>query len=200
MLLFKALAVIMLAGSGLAFEKHDQQTLTRYHVWRDGERVGDLRLYHHRDGNTTSLKIESEVKTKFIVGINVKSVEESKFVNGKLVYSSINRIVNGNEKMNRIIRASGNGYTFTEDKKTRLVAHAPILHNLLMLYTSEPVNVSRLYSENHQKYVEIEKVANQKYKVSLPNGNYNYYSYANGICTQVDIHTTLYTIQFKLAV
>jgi len=32
----------------------------------------------------------------------------------------------------------------------------------------------------------------------LPDGNYNYYSFQNGICNKVEVHHTFYTIQITL--
>jgi hypothetical protein len=55
-----------------------------------------------------------------------------------------------------------------------------------------------VYSDNFQQYVPVTKVSANKYKISFPNGNYNYYTYKNGVCTTVDISQTLYDIQFRL--
>ena len=42
------------------------------------------------------------------------------------------------------------------------------------------------------------KVEENKYRLSLPDGNYNYYIYKNGLCTRVDIERTFFTVQFLL--
>jgi len=137
------------------------------------------------------------VKTRFLIKVTVKSIEEAIFQNGILVYSSLCRIVNGDEKINRRMQATGITYKLTSKDKITTLPSYPINYSVLSLYYQEPVNVSKIYSDNFQQYVNIKKVATDKYQVIFPNGNINYYTYKNGICTNVEVNQ-FYNLQFLL--
>jgi len=186
------LTVILLSACA-----HAQERVFRYNIFHKGEKKGALVVYQKVNGKQVHIKIESEVKTRFLIRITVKSIEEAIFEDGVLVYSSLCRIVNGDEQINQQIQAAGVTYKLISKDKTTTLPNYPIYHSILSLYYQEPVNVSRVYSDNFQQYVEVKKVDVGKYKVTLPNGNINYYSYTNGICTNVEINQ-FYNLQFLL--
>ena len=170
----------------------------QYNILHNGEIMGSLLLSQNTVGTTTHIKIESIVKTRFIIRINVESVEEATFQNGILVYSSLKRSVNGNERVNQQIQAKGVFYKMTSGSKIKNLPAYPIYYSILSLYYQEPVKISQVYSDNFQQYVGVNLAGANKYKISFPNGNYNYYTYKNGVCTTVDIIQSLYNIQFQL--
>jgi hypothetical protein len=80
---------------------YPQLRISHYNILHDGEIKGTLVTYMKSDGKRMHIKLESEVKTRFIIRITVKSVEEAIFENGILVYSALYRKVNGDEKVNQ---------------------------------------------------------------------------------------------------
>ena len=175
-----------------------QRRTLQYNILHNGEVMGSLQLSQNTIANTTNIKIESIVRTRFIIRINVESFEEATFQNGILVYSSLRRTVNGSERVNQQIQARGVLYKMTSGAKIKNLPAYPIYYSILSLYYQEPININMVYSDNFQQYVPVTRVSPNKYKISFPNGNYNYYTYKNGICTTVDINQTLYDIQFRL--
>jgi len=177
-----------------------QEQTTRYNVLKGGKVVGHLDLYQKHNGDDMYLKMISEVKVKFIFSINVDCNEESLFQNGKLISSRVLRKVNGKQKADRQTKAVGDGYqTLAEGKKGEQVNQKAINANLMLLYTHEPVNNAQVYSDNFQQFLKVKQTGSHIYRIDLPDGNYNYYSYTNGVCSKVDIHHSLYTIQIQLA-
>lgn len=69
----------------------------------------------------------------------------------------------------------------------------------MLLYCREPDDQAQVYSDNFQQFLQVKQVSPHVYRIDLPDGNYNFYSYTNGICSKVDIHHSLYTIQIQLA-
>ncbi|HTS45329.1 MAG TPA: DUF6134 family protein [Puia sp.] len=175
-----------------------QEQTFHYDVLHDGEVKGAVTLYQKTDGQNVHIKIESEVRIRFFIRIIVKSVEEAVFRNGILVYSSLCRHVNGDEKINVQLQSTGLSYTLNGKTNVSNPPAYPISNSILSLYYQEPVNVSRVYSDNFQQYVEVKKVSYNKYQVIFPNGHSNYYSYANGICSYVEVNQPLYNVQFRL--
>ena len=74
----------------------------------------------------------------------------------------------------------------------------PIDYNLSMLYTKEPFNKQLIYSDNFQQFLNVEQIAPHRYKIALPDGNYNYYTFKDGICNTAELHHSFYTIYVQL--
>lgn len=190
-------AQVILVILSLTLFVHAQEKISHYNILHNGDIKGTMVLHQQINGNRVCLKLESEVKTRFLIKVTVKSFEEAIFENGIMIYSSLCRIVNGDEKINQQIQATGINYKFTAKNKITTLPTYPINHSILWLYYQEPVHVDRIYSDNYQQYVDIKKTGESKYRVSFPNGNVNYYNYKNGICTSVDVNQ-FYDMQFQL--
>ncbi len=165
-----------------------------YNIIRNGKSAGQLKFQQMIKGDSVYLTAESEVKVSFLFTITALAREEAIYKNGILLYSSIYRKTNGSEKANRQMQLRGNEYHITSREKTEVFRSYPIHYNMLSsLYCCEPKLINKIYSDNFQQYVPVEKVAENKYKVSLPDGNYNYYYYKDGVCVIVDVHASLYS-------
>ncbi len=187
--------VLLLTG----FKVTAQDQTLNYKVIHNGSTVGHMQLQQRKNGDDTFLKIASEVKMRFIFGIQVNVEEESHYRDGKLICSHVHRVVNGKEKANKYTKASGDTYQLIDDNKTGSFNQKQIGYNLSMMYLKEPVGISQIYSDNFQQYVQIKQVGGHIYRIDLPDGNYNFYTYDNGICNKVEIHHSFYKIQIQLA-
>ena len=174
-----------------------QEKILRYNILHNGDIKGTMTIRHQVSENRIHLKIESEVKTRFLIRVTVQSIEEAIFENGILIYSSLCRIVNGEEKINQQMLWSGVAYKLNAKNKIIAVPAYPIRYSMLSLYYQEPVNVTKIYSDNFQQYVDVKKINQNTYQLSLPNGNVNYYHYMNGTCVRVDVNQ-FYNLQFQL--
>jgi hypothetical protein len=190
-----SVTILFLAISSLAFAQ--EQTLN-YNVLHSGNTVGHMKLQQVKDGDDTFLKIASDVKMRFVFSIQVNIQEDSHYRNGKLLCSHVSRKVNGKQKADKLTKANGDSYQLTDDGKTSSINQKQINNNLTMMYLQEPVGLSQIYSDNFQQFVQVKQVESHTYRINLPDGNYNYYTYTNGICSKVDIHHSLYTIQIQL--
>lgn len=190
-----SVTILFVAISSLAFAQ--EQTLN-YNVLHSGNTVGHMKLQQVKDGDDTFLKIASDVKMRFVFSIQVNIQEDSHYRNGKLLCSHVSRKVNGKQKADKLTRANGDCYQLTDDGKISSINQKQISNNLTMMYLQEPVGLSQIYSDNFQQFVQVKQVESHTYRINLPDGNYNYYTYTNGICSKVDIHHSLYTIQIQL--
>ena len=132
------------------------------------------------------------------MGINVNTEENAHFKNGKLISSKVVRHVNGKQKANNQTLFINNAYQTQSDNKTSQIRE-PINYNLMLLYTSEPTNLSQVYSDNYLQFLEIKQTQPHTYRIILPDGNYNDYYFSKGICQQVIVYHSLYTIKIQLA-
>src|SRR3954469_5973898 len=175
-----------------------QQQAHRYAVLYKGKNVGTMYLTQIQTGDALLVKITSSVKMQMLMSIKVNVAEEASYRQDKLLYSSVYREVNGRQKANRQTKYCNGCYEIVTEGKKSILNKTGINYNLVRLYCKEPVNISQVYSDAFQQFLNIEPLAAHKYKLELPDGNYNVYYYQNGICTKVEVHNTFYMIQMQL--
>jgi hypothetical protein len=191
----RSLLIILLS---ITISTQAQQNKFEYTIKRNGDEVGVIHLTQGIAGNRTVLTMESEVNTRFIFNFKAKAKEEAIYDDGIMTWSSIYRKLNGNVKVDKKTKANGTAYTVYKGSKTETVSNYPIKYNMLSVYISEPVNITQVYSDNFQKHVDIQKIADHHYKIKFPDGNYNEYFYTNGICSKVEVHHSLYSATIEL--
>jgi len=181
------------------FNGHSQTRSLNYHIIRNGSKVGSLHFTQSVVSGINYLEMESEVKTRFIFAFTISVKEEAVYSNGILLRSSFYRLTNGNEKANKQHLLGNNQYIIQTGKNSAVVKNYPITYNMLSLYSMEPVNVDKVYSDSFETFVSIQKTGEHRYKISLPDGSYNYYYYKQGVLTMVEVHHSLYSANIVLA-
>jgi len=178
---------------------YSQNKTFNYQIIRNGDKVGSLLFSEISTGDLDYLKMESDVKTRLIFTFTAHASEEAVYNNGILLRSSIYRRLNGTEKANKQHEVTGNRqYLIRTGKTSEFTKTYPITYNMLSLYSKEPENISKVYSDNFQTFLAIEKAAFHKYKITLPDGNYNYYYYKDGILNLVEVHHSFYSANIIL--
>ena len=182
----------------LSVKSHSQNKALTYQIVRNGNMVGTLRFSETSTGDMDHLKMESDVKTRFVFTFTAHSNEEAVYHNGVLLHSSIYRKLNGTEKANKQHQAGNQQYIIHAGERTEITKNYPITYNMLSLYSKEPENISQVYSDNFQRFLAIQKTDQHRYKITLPDGNYNYYYYKNGVLNLVEVHHSLYSANIVL--
>lgn len=189
---------LLIIPLSLVISTNAQEKKLQYNIKRNGDVVGNIQFTQNIAGSRTTLKLESEVRTRFIFTFTAKAQEEAIYDNGIMTWSSIFRKMNGSVKADKKTKANGNAYTVYKGATTETITNYPIRYNMLSIYIAEPVNVAKVYSDNFQQQIDIQKIADHHYKIKFPDGNYNEYFYANGICSRVEIHHSLYSATIEL--
>ncbi|HET9824973.1 MAG TPA: DUF6134 family protein [Chitinophagaceae bacterium] len=182
----------------ITLTSHAQSRQFNYQIVRNGSKVGTLNFSETTNGVTDYLKMESDVKTRFIFTFTAHASEEAVYRNGILLNSSIYRKLNGNEKVNKQHLAQNSQYIIRKGNNTEINRNYPITYSMLSMYCKEPQNISKVYSDNFETFLPIQKIDGHKYKITLRDGNYNYYCYKDGVLNRVEIHHTLYSANIVL--
>ena len=188
--------LVVLLGSMISINAQEKKL--EYNIKRNGDVVGNIHFIQLVASNRTMLTMESEVNTRLIFNFKANAKEEVIYDNGIMVWSSIFRKLNGNVKVNTKTKANGNAYTVYKGSKTETLNNYPIRYNILSVYISEPANITKVYSDNFQQQIDIQKIADHHYKIKFPDGNYNEYFYTNGICSKIEIHHSMYSATIEL--
>ena len=112
-----------------------------------------------------------------------------------LVYSSVYRKVNSNEKVNKELLFNDGKYYLINSGRKRALSINKIKGNLVTLYFYEPINISKVYCDNQNAMASFALIETGKYQVTFPDGSYNIFYYKNGKCKKVDAFTSLYKVQ-----
>src|SRR5215216_5394884 len=180
------------------FITNAQQQKLAYTIKRDGQKIGSMNIMETKAGDKVSYKLESEIKTKFIFSFTAKGIEEAVYNKGVLVYSSIYQKLNGKEKLNTQIKLTGNNYVITDKEEKKQLHNVSIAYNMVCLYRNEPLHLFQIFSDKFQKFLSIQKIAEHHYKITFPDGNFNEYIYANGICEKIEVNHSFYNVLMEL--
>jgi hypothetical protein len=169
-----------------------------YDVIRNGKVIGEINLVEMSQGKKKFLSMNSNVETTVIISIKDHTAETAGFDKGIMVYSSFYQKQTGSDEVKKTTTVSGKKYKATDNGESKLINLPPVRYNTLMLYSTAPKNIIKVFSGNFQKMLDIKKMGENKYRLLMPDGKFNDYTYANGICSKVEIIRSLGTLQFVL--
>ena len=105
-----AVIILLLFALLIAIPTLSQKTDLKYNIKHGTTVIGSFNVSINTAENSSSVTLESHVKTGFIISISINVKEESIFKNGVLQYSRVFREINGIEKINQQCAAYGSGY------------------------------------------------------------------------------------------
>lgn len=183
--------------SFLSFSNMESGRL-HYEVIRNGDVIGDLFATKSLNEGTIDYSTESTVKIKMLMTFSLYSKVTGSFRNGMLVNGSALRTVNGKSRVNTTISWKANHYDIHEEDEREEVIKENITYSTARLYHDEPVGIKIVFSENFRKFIPLKEVRTHYYELKLPDGNSNFYTYTNGICSAAEVSTNFSKAFFRL--
>lgn len=168
-----------------------------YEVIRNGDVIGHLFASKSVNGGGWEYSTESTVKVKMLISFSLYSKVTGSFKNGSLVNGSAVRTVNGKAKVNTTISWHSNHYIIQEDEEREEIREN-ISYTTARLYHDEPVGVRMVFSENFRKFIPLKEIRPHYYELKLPDGNSNFYTYSNGVCSGAEVNTSFSKAFFRL--
>lgn len=169
-----------------------------YKIIQGGSEVGYLSLEKKDSADVTKLNMESLAQKRIIFLISIYEKQTCLFKNGAVKFSNVFRKVNGSVKTNKSLLNNGKGYEICCNGKNEKLNISDIHHNQLSLYYEEPVNYTQIYSDQFECMLNIEKIKSNNYKIELPDGNTNYYTYTDGTLSSIKLKHTFFSAEFIL--
>ncbi|MES2773622.1 MAG: DUF6134 family protein [Bacteroidota bacterium] len=168
-----------------------------YDVIRKGDNVGTLKASVSNTPLGQFYYIESKVKVWVVINIKINYNQTNLFKDGLLQRAAMIRTVNGSTKVSNNIMHSPKGYVCMRMDGDTVMVKDEIRHTIAKLYFTEPLNITRVYSENFLSFLAIKSTGPHTYELTLADGKKNYYTYVNGLCTKVQAetdHGTVYLV------
>lgn len=166
-----------------------------FEIWRNKSIIGTISMNEKINSDSVVYDLTSEIKAKVLIRFNVTGIEKTIYKNGVLVYSSVYRKLNSDEKVNKELLFKDGKYYLTNRGRKRPLSIDKIKGNLVTLYFYEPIDISRVYCDNHNAMASVVLIESGKYQITFPDGSYNIFYYKNGKCEKVDAFTSLYKVQ-----
>ena len=177
--------------------KHDGSQKLLYDVIRNNKVIGQMQAIRLNKGSFTEYLTESSVKVSVVVELAIYTKVTGIFGQGQLISGSVIRRVNSSNKVNATIQWQKDRYIIEEDGE-KLTIPEKIPYTSACLMHVEPVGMNRIFSEANKKFIPIRQLKPHQYELQLPDGNKNYYTYADGICISAEVNTTLSKAFFRL--
>jgi len=165
-----------------------------YDVIRKDDKVGTLKATFTNTPMGQLYYIVSKVKVWVVINVKINYDQSNLFKNGLLDKAGIIRTVNGSTKVNNNIMRTPAGYVCMKKDGDTVMLKEEIRHTVATLYFAEPVNITRVYSENSLRFLTVKNTGPHIYELTLSDGKKNYYTYKNGQCTKVQAETDHGTI------
>ena len=164
--------LILLFIMGLYYPSANaQERKLMYDVMRNGKIIGNISFVEFISGQKKFISMTSDVKTRYIFAFSDNTSETAGYEDGIMMYSSFYQKQTGSGTTNKSTIASGKYYKLTNDGESKLIPLNPITYNMLLLYTTVPESITKVYSASFQKLLDINKIADNKYRLTMPVGN-----------------------------
>lgn len=190
-------AILILAFLHLQSGTSAQEKTLQYDVTRNGNVIGYVKVLEKINEGQAYWELKSDVNTKFIFSYSNYISDIVLFKDGIMVLGQYYQKEN-NKQTKWEIRADGNYFKMVSNGKPDSQSFIAVQNHYLQLFFHCPETLTKIFSNHYHQYLELKKVAANKYCLALPDGDYNYYTYENGICSRVDIERTFFTIHFVL--
>lgn len=169
-----------------------------YSIIQGNGQVGTLTLVKKDSAGITQLQMESAASKRILFAITIYEKQQTILQNGHIKYSMVLRKVNGNIKSNKSIQFKEGHYVLLKNGKETVTPFSALKQNQLTMYYEKPADSSEIYSDQFERKIPVKKIKEGEYKIDLPDGNTNYYSYKNGILTRLKLKHTFFSAEFIL--
>jgi hypothetical protein len=90
-----------------------------------------------------------------------------------------------------------NYHVFQFPQKNYILNNTELRFSTAKLYFQEPKGIQEVYSERFLQYCRLEAQEGHRYKLYLPDGKVNYYTYKEHELVKVDVERTWFNLEFR---
>ncbi len=190
---------LIMLGVGLLCFVFTQAQTREYQIIRKGKSIGHLQTDYQKSNGQSVYAIESHAAFWMVGTIEVDYKSRAVYSNQELVEMEMEEKVNGSVRASGSLKKQNNQYVHkTGNNAYKKLNNQNMAFHSGMLYFHEPVDMRKVFSDKHGKYLEIIPKGNGQYDMLLPSGYKNTFSYSDGVCKQIQVNHKLGTIYIKI--
>ncbi len=171
--------------------------ILHYDAYRKGSIVGGMDIRVEEEGTSQTFEIESSMDFRMLITLKVRFHNKETFRAGILESGTVNNRMIGFKESNATIQKQLRGYHLLINDDPTPVQDQEITYTVAKIYTQEPFDGQKVFSPYYGEFFTFTKVGPNQYKYSAPEGD-NYYTYHEGVCTDIIVERDFTTISFKL--
>jgi len=164
-----------------------------------GDKIGEISATKIENDNATSYLVLSDVTFKVLWKSYNRTTEHNLLIQDNRIKKSYSGIYMNNTKEDsaamEYLDKTYKCYEFPDNHFE--LEDLDITYFTAKMYFEEPTNIKSVFSERFLEYCPLEALGDHKYKLSLPNGKDNIYTYANGELMEVYVDRTWFNLKFK---
>jgi hypothetical protein len=166
----------------------DSQTQSlKYALIVNNKNIGHVLASQTKEANYITYKIQSRAKVDIFISFMNDFLMNTTFKDGVMQESFTERRVNEAVTDYCKIRYEDNIYHIDYKKQKKYLKDYKLQFTVACLYFNEPKGLKTVFSESYGSFLPIKEVGPQKYELTLPTGQKNFYMYKDGICIEADI-------------
>lgn len=169
----------------------------QFDVFKGKKLIGVMVCNRLESNGLTEYSSETKVQVNLLTDVSVYNKVKAVYAMGMLKNGSFYRMVNNNVKANDKFEWLNDRYIINSQGKTTEFK-AAVHYSVCRMMFNEPLQTDRAFSENLKQFVNVKKIASNKYVLAMPDGNDNIYTYQNGKCVEVQVETAMGTLYMKL--
>ena len=197
MLLFRAKIVlgILFLGLFLSGKTSAQASDLKFNILKKDKSIGVLEIHKSESSTFTDYLVSTFVEVSFIKRFRVKAIEKYRYQGDLLISSELKRTINDKSKEPKSLKMDSNKYILKDGDERKILDETEIKTNLVRLYFSEPIKIDRVYCDNQQMMLKLEKHGPNRYRINFPNGVSNIFHYEAGKCVKVDVEGSFFKVR-----
>lgn len=165
--------------------------------WKD-DSIGYLKAEREQIRDNEYYNINSNTEFRVLFRFNLNYQYKNEYRKGRLYSASANNSLNQKDRDQSSIIWQNNHYLIRVNNKSEKLKEQDIWFTVSKLYYNEPIGVNTIFSERFGKFLTLEKLEQNKYALTKPDGRKNIYFYDKGICRKVIVDNPIITIHFTL--
>ncbi|MGB5189964.1 DUF6134 family protein [Robiginitalea sp.] len=166
-----------------------------FQIFLGPKNVGYLKIVHSRDKENFRIQVHSEIEARFIFKYTAVVRETYEYRNDTLIHSDVFRKVNDQVQFQQTLVKHPEGYRYSDLETFRILPISGVRLNMSRLFLQEPSSEENVFSDRFTQWIPVKRLGAHQYKIELPNGGHNTFTYENGKCTSVVSRGTFYTVR-----
>ena len=168
-----------------------------YDALRKDKVIGGMDITIRNSGDDRIYLVTSNMEFRVLFTLRVEFTNKEIFHNDVLISGSVTNKMIGFKENEAHIERTDDKYHLWINGTPEPIHDKEIKYTVSQIYTQEPYDGQKVFSQYYGAYFTFKKVGDHEYKYTSSEGD-NYYTYLNGICTDVKVVRDFATIYFKL--
>ncbi|RME94880.1 MAG: hypothetical protein D6772_13930 [Bacteroidetes bacterium] len=159
--------------------------------------IGTMIVTKTEDGETVDYRAVTDITVTYLISVDL-DLSYRAFYRGDALEETAFEYQRGH-RIKEQCRGQRRGANFVtqRDEELTQVAYATIQQSLMASYFNEPTRAQAIFSERWGRNIPLQRLAANRYKLTLPDGKESFMTYRNGLCQESRIVSRWGTIVFR---